>query len=56
MQARCQEFAMEGGCKSKLKQFSLGIGTVLCPKLGEDQKKIINKGPHLDLDRFCAQN
>ena len=26
-------------CKTKLKQFSRGIGTVLCPKLGEDQDK-----------------
>ena len=26
-------------CETKLKQFTLGIGTVFCPKLGEGQKK-----------------
>ena len=26
-------------CKIKLKQFSLGIETFLCPKLGEDKKR-----------------
>ena len=26
-------------CETKLKQLTLGIGPVLCPKLGEDQKK-----------------
>ena len=42
-QARSQKFAMRGRrfrrYKTKLKQFTLGIGTILRPKLGEDQKK-----------------
>ena len=42
--ARSQEFAMGGGlfrrCETKPKQFTFGIGTILCPKLGEDQKKV----------------
>ena len=28
-----------GGVKPNRKQFTFGIGTVFCPKLGEDQKK-----------------
>ena len=41
-QALSQEFAMWGlfrRCKIKLKRITLGIGPVLCPKLGEDQYK-----------------
>ena len=36
-------------CKTKLKRFSLGIGTILCPKLGEDQKET---GLHPRWDQF----
>ena len=28
-------------CETKLKQFTLGIGTIFCPNLGEDQKKTV---------------
>ena len=41
-QACSQKFAMVGlfrRCKTKLKRFSFGIGTVLCPNLSEDPKK-----------------
>ena len=42
-QVRSQKFAMRRGlfrrCEAKLIQFTLGIETVLCPKLGEDQNK-----------------
>ena len=47
---------MEGavtGCKTKLKQFPLGIKAVLCSKLAEDQNN--KKGLQFELERFWAQ-
>ena len=41
-------YAQARGCKTKLKQFRLGTGTVLCPKLDEDQKKDL----HFKSERF----
>ena len=37
-------------CETKLKRFSLEIGTVLCPRLGEDQKKKVFTQAEID---FC---
>ena len=52
--ARClaRNLQMEGGvqrCETKLKQFTFGIGTFFCPKLGEESL-------HLDLVQFFAQS
>ena len=43
-------------CETKLKQFTLGIGTLFCPKLGEDQKKKEKKGLCLCWDRVLRPN
>ena len=47
-QGRSQELQSGGGlfwrCETKLKQFTFGIIPVLCPKLGEDQKKGLGPG------------
>ena len=60
IQAHSQEFAIGGlfrGSKTKLKQLSLEIGTVLCPKLGEDQKKKVFNQAGIDVcDRILFKS